>query len=89
MNNIQKYRGLKGISQTELASKVKLTRGGLWFIEAGKAKNVRSDAIEKISEVLEVSPVKLMGMENLKFEPKTKEDVDFMIEMLQELKEKL
>lgn len=89
MNNIQKYRGVKGISQTELATKVNLTRGGLWFIESGKAKNVRSDKIEKISEILEVSPVKLLGMENFKFEPKTEEDIDFVINMLQEQKGRL
>ena len=78
MNNIEKYRGLKGMSQSELATKVQLTRGGLWFIESGKAKNVRSDKIVKIGEVLEVSPVMLMGMENFKFEPKTKEDIDYV-----------
>ena len=86
MNNIQKYRKERGFSQTELAAKVNLTRGGLWFIEVGKAKNVRSDAIIKISEILEVSPVKLMGMENFKFEPKTIEDIDFIIEMLEQSK---
>ena len=89
MNNIQKYRGLKNISQKDLAIQLDLTRPGLSYIENGKAKFISKKTLTKLSEILEVSPVKLLGIENLKYIPRDKEDVDFMIEILENLKEKM
>lgn len=89
MNNIQKYRGLKNFSQKDFAAQLKMTRPGLSFIENGNVKSIDHSKLEKMSQILDVSIVKLLGMENFKYIPETKEDIDYVIEILQEKKEKL
>ena len=89
MNNIQKYRGLKNISQKDFAAQLKMTRSGLSFIENGHVKNIDPSKLEEISRILDVSIVKLLGMENFKYIPGTKEDIDYLIELLEAEKEKL
>lgn len=89
MNNIQKYRGLKNISQREFAAQLKITRPGLSFIEHSNVKYISPDVLNKMSEILEVSPIMLLGVENFKIVPETKEDIDYMIEILEAQREKL
>ena len=87
MNNIQKYRNEKGIKQVDFAKMLNMTRPGLSFIEHGNARFIREDKLEDMSKILNVSIIKLLGLENLKHIPTTIEDIDYMIEMLKELKE--
>lgn len=89
MNNIQKYRGLNNISQKDFAAQLEMTRPGLSFIENGKARNIDHKKLEKMSTILGVSIVKLLGMENFKYIPETKEEIDYIIELLEAEKEKL
>ena len=89
MNNIQKYRGLKNISQKDFAEQLGMTRPGLSYVENGNVKNINSKKIKLMSEILCVSPVKLLGMENFKCIPETKEDADYLISLLVDLKEGL
>jgi len=89
MNNIAKYRGQANISQKDFANQLNMTRPGLSFIENGKAKNINHTNLLKMSEILGVSPIKLLGIENLKYIPETKEDFDYLIELLKEQREKL
>lgn len=89
MNNIQKYRGLKGISQVDFAKQLDMTRPGLSFVENGNVKIIDYEKLTKMSKILGVSPIVLLGEENIKYLPKTKEDVDFMIDILLKIKENL
>ncbi len=89
MNNIQKYRGLKGISQVDFAKQLGMTRPGLSFVENGNVKVIDYEKLTKMSKILGVSPIVLLGEENIKYLPKTKEDVDFMIDILLKIKENL
>lgn len=84
MNNISKYRGLKEISQKEFAEMLGMTRPGLSYVENGNAKNVCEERLKKMSEILGVSEVKLLGFENFKYLPQTQDDIDYLIEILQE-----
>lgn len=86
MNNIQKYRGLKGITQKELADTLGMTRPGLSYLEHSNAKNVNQKKLEEMSAILGVSIVKLLGEDNLKNIPTTIEDADYMIELLENIK---
>ena len=86
MNNIQKYRGLKGITQVELADALNMTRPGLSYLEHSNAKNVNQKKLEKMSEILGVSIVKLLGEDNFKNVPSTVEDIDYTIELLENIK---
>lgn len=89
MNNIKMYRGLAEMTQTELAKRVGLTRQGLIFIESGKSWLINRKVLAQICEELHVSQPLILGMENFKYIPQTKEEVDYMIELLQKLKENL
>lgn len=89
MNNILKYRGLKNITQKDLALQLKMTRPGLSFVENGNAKNISPERLKKMSEILGVSIVKLLGEENFKHIPETEEDIDYMVDMLLQMKKEL
>lgn len=86
MNNIAKYRGLKNYSQKDFADLLKITRPGLSFIENGNVKNINHELLRKMSIYLDISPVRLLGEENFKYVPKTQEDIDYIINLLEEKK---
>lgn len=49
------------ISQTELASRVGITKQSLYKYEKGIITNIPSDTIERLSEALYCSPAYIMG----------------------------
>lgn len=63
-NRIRKQRELLGISQTELAERVKISKQTLYKYEKDIITNIPSDNIEKISKILNVSESYLMGWED-------------------------
>lgn len=89
MNNVKMYRGLKGYSQSELAKMLGITRQALITIEKGTTKNLSQKKIEKICSLLDITPVKLLGEGNFRVLPNTKEEVDYMIKLLEVQKENL
>ena len=86
MNNIQMYRGLKNITQKDFAEQLGMTRPGLSYVENGNTTKISVKKLNLMSEILGVSPVKLLGLENFKYIPQTKEDIDYTIELLNNLK---
>ena len=60
---IKKAREAKGISQTDLANAVKVSKQSLYKYENNIITNIPSDKIEAISYYLEVSPAYIMGWE--------------------------
>ncbi|MBR3208855.1 MAG: helix-turn-helix transcriptional regulator [Bacilli bacterium] len=89
MNNVKMYRGLAGLSQKELAERVGITRQGLVFIENGRSWLINRKILTKICEELNVSKPRILGLENFKYIPETKEDADYMISLMEKLKETL
>lgn len=63
-DRIRKQRELLGISQTELAEKVKISKQTLYKYEKNIVTNIPSDKIEEIARVLNVSEAHLMGWED-------------------------
>ena len=66
MDRGQKIRDLReslGMSQTELAKRVKTTKQNIYKYETGIITNIPSDKVELLSRVLGVSPAYLMGWE--------------------------
>ena len=59
--NIKNARTAAGISQTDLAKKVGVSKQTLYKYETGIITNVPSDKIEEMSSVLHVTPARLMG----------------------------
>lgn len=67
-DRIRKQRELLGISQTELAEKIKVSKQTLYKYEKNLITNIPSNIIEEISKVLNVSESYLMGWENKEIE---------------------
>ncbi len=63
-DRIRKHRDLLGISQTDLARKINIPKQTLYKYEMNIVTNIPSDKLEKIAEILKVSPGYLMGWEN-------------------------
>lgn len=58
---IRERRSALGISQTQLADKISVSKQTLYKYETGVVTNIPSDKIEKIAEVLNTTPGFLMG----------------------------
>ena len=63
-DRIRKQRELLGISKTELAEKVNISKQTLYKYEKNIITNIPSDKIEQISKVLNVSESFLMGWDD-------------------------
>ena len=63
---IRKKREEIGISQTELAKKVGISKQTLYKYETNIITNIPSNTIENIANILNLSPAILMGWENEK-----------------------
>lgn len=86
-DRIKKQRELLGISQVELAEKIKVSKQTLYKYENNIITNIPSDKIEIIGKVLEVSPSYLMGWEdNLENAPDILPDLMPDSELLDNLK---
>lgn len=60
-DRIRKQREHLGISQTELAEKVNISKQTLYKYETNIITNIPSNKVEDISKVLKISPAELMG----------------------------
>ena len=68
-DRIRKQREILGISQTELAKKIKISKQTLYKYEKNIITNIPSDKIEELARILDVSESYLMGWEdNLKID---------------------
>lgn len=86
MNKLVKLRGKYGYSQKELAMEFGVTRQTIINLEnGGKCK---PELIEKICKKFEVTPCELLGIENLLYFPKNKEDFKKFIDLLNKEYEK-
>lgn len=63
-DRIRKKRADFGISQKELADKIKIKPQTMYKYEMNIITNIPSDKIEEISKILNISPCYLMGWEN-------------------------
>ena len=63
-DRIKKQRELLGISQVELAEKIKVSKQTLYKYENDIVTNIPSDKIEDIAKFCGVSPSYLMGWED-------------------------
>lgn len=78
-DRIRKQREKLGISQTDLAKKVKIAKQTLYKYETNIITNIPSNTVENIAEILNISPAYLMGWveDNL-----TEENVDLIPDIL-------
>lgn len=83
---IRNQRELIGITQTDLANKVKISKQTLHKYEKNIITNIPSDKIEEIAKVLDVTPAYLMGwIDNLNnFEDDSLKS-DFIVDLLSDI----
>ncbi|WP_273478515.1 helix-turn-helix transcriptional regulator [Ignavigranum ruoffiae] len=60
-NRLKSARESKNMTLKELAKKIGKTEATVQRYESGEIKNLKNDIVEKMAEVLEVSPAYLMG----------------------------
>ena len=77
-DRIRRERELAGISQTDLAGKIKISKQTLYKYEMNIITNIPSDKIEAIAKILNVSPAFLMGWE----ENLTASNADMIVDLL-------
>lgn len=63
-DRIRNQREHNGLTQTELAEKIKVSKQTLYKYENNIVTNIPSDKIEDIAKILDVSPSYLMGWED-------------------------
>ncbi|MCI8749413.1 MAG: helix-turn-helix transcriptional regulator [Lachnospiraceae bacterium] len=82
-DRIRKQRELAGITQTDLANMVKVSKQTLNKYEKNTITNIPSDKIEEIAKVLNISPAYLMGWEdNLNSFEDGSSKPDFIVDLL-------
>lgn len=60
----------KGLTQSELAAKLNIGRTAITKWEKGVIKNLKRDTIQQIADILEMSPLTMIGVEETP-KPKT------------------
>ena len=78
-NNIKAFRKEKGITQTELAEALGMTKQAICYLENGQ---VSRQTAERIANYLGVSVVELMGLDLFKYIPTTPEEKLYLINLI-------
>lgn len=84
MKNVKRFRGESGMTQSDLAKKIKITRAGVVNLEKDECHSTSKNTTEALCQVFGVSPCKLYGIDNLRYPPESKEDLDELITILKE-----
>lgn len=85
-DRIRNQRELLGITQTDLANRVKISKQTLHKYEKNIITNIPSDKIEEIAKVLNTTPAYLMGwIDNLSNFEDNSLKADFIIDLLSDI----
>lgn len=83
MNNIRKIRAQQGMSGSDLAKKMGVSRA---FISRAELDCIIGKKnIKKFSEILNVNPIYLLGADNFKILPKNEEEKQILIDIIKKL----
>ena len=78
-NNIRVIRKEKGLTQTELADALGMTKQAICYLENGQVSRLTA---ERIASYLGVSVIRLMGLDTFKFVPTTPEEKLYLINLI-------
>ena len=87
-NNIKQLRVERGLTQAQLAEKLKISRTSMINIENRTYSGIDKKILQRLCEFFNASPVKILGLQNLRDEPQTEEEIDWLIEELNKEKER-
>lgn len=83
MVNLKRLRGIKGISQGDLAKELGISRAAIVNLENDPKIIPSNSTIAKMCDFFEISKTELLGLNNIRFLPKTKSELKILIEQLQ------
>lgn len=76
MKNIKILRGKLGLTQLELAEKLGITRVYMTTLESESTTSLSEELAHKLCEIFNVKEYELLGINNLKYIPATKEEFE-------------
>lgn len=82
MKNLKMLRGKLGLTQAELAEKLDLCRPYISMLERDEVTDLSDDVTQKACELFGVTPCELYGINNLKYMPKDRDELERFIEVL-------
>ena len=88
MKSIIKYRGKLGMTQKQLADKIGISRVRVVYLESDECRKLTNEIEEKLCNVFQINKFELLGIDNLRHIPETKEEALYEIELLKELMSK-
>ena len=88
MKTLIKHRGKSGMTQKDLANKLGISRMRVIQLESDDCHQLSKTLENKLCEVFEVNKFELLGIDNLRHIPETKEEALYEIKLLEELMKK-
>ena len=88
MKNIKRLRCLLGITQQELSVKTKIPRTRIVYFESDQCHKLSGCAEKKLCDFFKVNKYELYGIDILREIPKNKTDLQYVIDILEEAKNK-
>ena len=88
MKKIKLYRGIKGITQAELARRLGVTRAYINKLESDKYHSVSKKLVKRLCEVFEVDAFDLFDIDILKIVPKNSKEFEKVIYILEKERKK-
>ena len=88
MKKIKLYRGIKGITQAELARRLGVTRAYINKIESDKYHSISKKLVKRLCEVFEVDAFDLFDIDILKIVPQNSKEFEKVIYILEKERKK-
>ena len=88
MKKIKLYRGVKGITQAELARRLGVTRAYINKIESDRYHSISKKLVKRLCEVFEVDAFDLFDIDILKIVPQNSKEFEKVIYILEKERKK-
>ena len=88
MKKIKLYRGVKGITQAELARRLGVTRAYINKLESNKYHSISKKLVKRLCEVFEVDAFDLFDIDILKIVPQNSKEFEKVIYILEKERKK-
>lgn len=82
MKNLKRLRGLEGITQRELGKFTGIPRTRIVYFESDDCHSLSPSIEEKLCKFFKVNKYELYGIDILKYIPDSKEDLQYIIDIL-------
>ena len=88
MKNLKRLRGLSSLTQKEVGEATNIPRTRLVYFESDECHCLSEDVEKRLCDFFKVNLFELYGIDILRYIPETKEDLQYVIDILEEAKNK-